>query len=59
MSSLKACGEERLQQGLMVHALVEVITLDLQHILRKGLGFSVNILGFVELMCHIALKKTQ
>lgn len=58
MSSLEACVEERFQQGLMVHALVEVITLDFWRVLRKGLTFSVDILGFVEVMCHIALKQT-
>lgn len=58
MSSLEACVEERLQQGLMVHAPVEVITLDCWCILRKGLRVSVDIQGFVELMCHVALKQT-
>lgn len=58
MGSLEACVEERLQQGLVVHALVEVITLDFGSILGKGLRRSVDILGFVELMSHIAFKQT-
>lgn len=59
MSSLEARVVERLQQGLMVHAVVEVITLDSWCVVRKGLAISVDILGFVELMCHIALKQTR
>lgn len=59
VSSLEARVEERLQQGLVVHTLVEVITLDLWCILRKGFGLSVDRPGFVELVCHFAFIQTS
>lgn len=53
IGSLEACADVRLQQGLVVYSLVEVIAPDLWCILWYRVSLSVDILRFVDMVRHI------
>ncbi len=60
VGSLEACVEVGLQQGLVVHSLVEVITPDLWCILWYRVSASVEILSYwVDMVCHVVRKKNN
>lgn len=50
ISGLQACVEEGLQQEMVVHSLVEVVSLNLGHIPMEGFHLSVDIPGYFVVM---------
>lgn len=50
ISGLQACVEEGLQQEMVVHSLVEVVSLNLGHIPWGGVHLSVDVPGYFVVM---------